>query len=98
MSTLSQFAAGGIKSIQRGTVAMASSPATVTITAVDTSKSILIANSSNGVSYPTGGGEAIALMARSRLNSSTQIVVTSGATIYGNNLFPLVDWQVIEYF
>jgi hypothetical protein len=95
MSTLSQFAAGGIKSIQRGTVA---SSATVTITAVDTSKSILIANSSNGVSFPTGGGEAIALMARSRLNSSTQIVVTSGTTIYGNNIFPTVDWQVIEYF
>jgi hypothetical protein len=98
MSVASQFSGGGIKSIQRGTVSLVSDAATVTITAVNTSKSMLIANSNSGVSYDAGNNVSYALIARARLNSSTQVVVTIETPIYVNAVYPIVDWQVIEYF
>ena len=95
MSTLSQFAAGGIKSIQRGTA----SPGAVTITAVDTAKSILIANSSSGYSLNNSfPDQSISIIARARLNSSTAVVVLNGTNVFLLNSAPIVDWQVIEYF
>ena len=95
MSTLSQFAAGGIKSIQRGT---ATAPATVTITAVNTAKSMLIANSNNGWSYNFNPDTTHSIIARARLNSSTEVIVGDGNRIGSSNVQATVDWQVIEYF
>lgn len=58
MSTLSQFASGGIKSVQRGIFGAAG---TVTITAVDTAKTIV---------YSTSKGSAGTVAASGNINLS----------------------------
>jgi hypothetical protein len=81
MSVASQFGGGGIKSIQRGTVSVLST-ATVTITAVNTAKTML--------NY-LGDAAGSAFL---QLTSSTQITFTSG----DGNFSKSVSYEVIEYF
>jgi hypothetical protein len=93
MSTLSQFAAGGIKSIQRGTITV-STTATATITAVNTAKTMLnFCGCSSGI---LGASSSVALLARIALTSGTQ-VTASGLSAFPNYT-PIVSYEVIEYF
>jgi hypothetical protein len=93
MSTLSQFSGGGIKSIQRGAIAVTGTTI-ATITAVNTAKTILnFCGCTAGRSTTYTG---ITDMARIQLTSSTQITATRLA---GNaNPAPTVSYEVIEYF
>jgi len=94
MSTLSQFAAGGIKSIQRGTISsvVLSSSTTATITAVNTTKTIL-----NYCGCSTGSSGSISDVVRIALTSSTTITLTPRAAIAWS-VPPVVSYEVIEYF
>jgi len=77
----------GIKSIQRGATAANTS---ATITAVDTSKSVLYhlgTSCTSGVAY-TGD------FARAVLTNSTTITFTCGSA--SNS--PVVGWQLVEYY
>lgn len=76
----------GIKSVQRGVKATASSPLTQTITAVDTTKSFVLASAK-------GGGTNYVSVPRVTLTDSTTITFT-GADAYGGN----TDWQVVEFY
>jgi len=93
MSTLSQFSGGGIKSIQRGTIAVNNAvTVTATITAVNTAKTILnYCGCKSGLYY---GGIFTAATAYIRLTSSTQIT----AAAIANHTVATVSYEVIEYF
>ena len=94
MSTLSQFAAGGIKSIQRGTISVVST-ATATITAVNTAKTMLnFCGCSDGytATAPTFASSSIAL------TSSTQVTAKSPIFAYSSPYPAVVSYEVIEYF
>lgn len=115
MSTLSQFGfGGGIKSIQRGTIALPSpsgpvypSPSTIlpltqtaTIIPVNTSKSILYyLGVRNGYSFLEI--ISISVQAMIELTNSTTITATIGLN-YGNyphyTTPPIVSWQLVEYY
>lgn len=91
MSTLSQFFTGGrIKSVQRGTIAMgASGSVAATISAVDTSKSVIFHLGSQSPDNDFSRG-----MTRVQLtNSTTVTALTSGNAGAG----AIVGWQVVEY-
>lgn len=98
MSNLSQFGGGGIKSIQRGniTVNIAGTGTTysntATITAVDTSKSVL---SLLGHTFPasTNFGPAVARLELTNGTTVTAFAGHSGGAV-GNYI---VGWQVVEY-
>lgn len=92
MSTLSQFSGGGIKSIQRGSSA-GTSNRTVTITAVDVNKSIVISTCSNGYD-----GGPITVIDGCYLLNSTTIQIVAGARSLGGGVSANVHWQVIEYY
>lgn len=94
MSTLSQFSGGGIKSIQRGSSA-GTSNRTVTITAVDVNKSIVISNCSSGLrsAYYTAS-----ITDGCYLANSTTIQIVAGERNGGNTANATVHWQVIEYY
>jgi hypothetical protein len=93
MSTLSQFAAGGIKSIQRGTISV-NTVAAATITAVNTAKTMLnFCGSQNGYSSPYANPNGAMI----QLTSSTQVTATAQSLL---TLSPaaVVSYEVIEYF
>ena len=93
MSTLSQFAAGGIKSIQRGTISV-NTTAAATITAVNTAKTMLnFCGSQSGYasSYAHSNGAMI------QLTSSTQVTATAQNLNFLNPA-AIVSYEVIEYF
>ena len=93
MSTLSQFSGGGIKSIQRGVINVASTSTTATITAVNTAKTIL---NFCGCSAGRNTSYVLSDMARIELTNSTQITATR---MPGNaSPAPTVSYEVIEYF
>lgn len=94
MSTLSQFSGGGIKSIQRGSSA-GSSNRTVTITAVDVNKSIVISNCSSGLRGDVDGD--ITVIDGCYLANSTTIQIVAGAP-GASSTDANVHWQVIEYY
>jgi hypothetical protein len=82
MSTLSQFAGGRIKSIQRGTISSgAGGTNTVTINAVDVNKSLL---SHLGTNLYTRQG-------RLSLSSSTEITIIGDANA-------TISWEVVEFY
>lgn len=97
MSTLSQFAGGGVKSVQRGTAVAGN----IAISPVNTAKSVVIATVSNGsVQYKDGlnanayyGGSA-----RVELANTQFITITYASTIGTFVTSPIVAWQVIEYY
>lgn len=96
MSTLSQFA-GGIKSIQRGTISVTLTSgvgsATATITSVNTSKStieLLGASQSSNPSYGTYTDS------RARVELTNSTTVTAFAA--GANSPVVVGYQVVEFY
>jgi len=77
----------GIKSIQRGTTVANN---TSTVTAVDTSKSILFFLGQSNTNSTMNAGDH----ARVSLTNSTTIQATAG---YMGNA-PTVSWQLVEYY
>ena len=76
----------GVKAVQRGVKATASSPLTQTITAVVMAKSFVIVDKKvGGTNYIEGS--------RVTLTDTTTLTFT-GADANGGN----VDWQVIEFY
>lgn len=95
MSTLGQFAGGGIKSIQRGTISVAttagSSSATATITSVDTSKSDIQLLGASGATSGSFSG-----FTRAELTNATTVTAYYiGAGVSGNIN---VGYQVVERY
>jgi hypothetical protein len=92
MSVFTQFAAGNIKSIQRGVTGsvVASGTETITISSVDTGKSILM---NLGVAT-TGTGTFYTAQGYFELTNSTTITYTNGA---GSNSCKAA-WQIVEYY
>ena len=92
MSTLSQFSGGGIKgSVQRGTITIGagSNVATQTITAVDTSKSMI-----NFLGFSGASVSANDSWPRISLTNSTTVTATKAFTI-GT---VVVSYEVIEFY
>lgn len=86
MSSLLALMGTGVKSIQHGAIAITSGSGTATITAVDTSKSVIIpAGSYHSLSNLSGGGAL-------EFASSTSITATWAGT--GG----VVRYTVVEYF
>lgn len=102
MSSLSQFAQSGkIKSIQRGVVSIGTgvSSSSVTITAVDTSKSILHYLGQSSAAYNSGYGtfgSGAAATAYLTLTNSTTI--TASRVIAGTNNTQYIGYQIVEYY
>ena len=107
MSTLSQFTGGGqIKSIQSGVINLgASSGGTATITAVDTTKSILYhLGTTNGIisvnQVSTIGGPSTFLggttsQARLELTNSTTITASAVVTTPGPAAFSVISISAV---
>lgn len=91
MSTLSQFAAGGIKSIQRGIITMSGTSTTATISSVDVNKAFV---SYLGQSTGTTSTDPTRYRARLALTSSTQVTATIGSSIGNSTL----SYEVIEFY
>lgn len=91
MSTLSQFAGGGVKSIQRGTIV---GTGVATISAVDPAKSFISSSCRSG--YSTYGSGAVAHTSSIELTSPTQV---SASNIYfGSGQNSIISWEVIELY
>ena len=93
MSYFSQFGAGNIKSIQRGVTGfVGTSGLTITISSVNTSKSIL---SNNGVQMQGGSTSANSA-------NSGYFEFIDGTTIFfsgpGGGLSTKGAWQIVEYY
>lgn len=96
MSTLSQFVGGSpIKSIQRGSTTTTAASNTVTITSVDTAKSVVIATYMNGLASRFDGTWSIS--ASGVLTNSTTLTVHRGNASTGPSDPPTLHWQVIEF-
>lgn len=97
MSTLSQFYdKGTVKSIQRGYISSPTqSSFTVTVSAVDVGKSLLLATGL--VCTSSGTGYALTSERSATLTNSTTITfgqfIGSGASSISN-----IDWQLIEFY
>lgn len=97
MSSLSQFAGSGIKSIQRGTIAVTLTSgigtATATITSVNTSRSTI-----EFLGATVGSTLGLPIGARVALTNATTVT----ADAYGGNgtsgPIVTVGYQVVEYF
>ena len=95
MSVASQFSGGGIKSIQRGTISAYSASATATITAVNTSKTML---NFCGVTlgYVSGYYTSNPESAYISLTNSTTVTVNNRAGSMA--VPPTVSYEVIEFY
>lgn len=95
MSTLGQFAGGGIKSIQRGTISVlctaGTNSATATITSIDTSKSEV---SLLGASGATSGSYA-GFIRVELTNATTVTAYYVGAGVSGSIS---IGYQVVERY
>jgi hypothetical protein len=91
MSVLSQFARGGIKSVQRGTISLASpaSVVTATISSVDVNKSFI-----SHLGQTTTATDPRYYETRLALTSSTQITATRGV----GSGSAVVSYEVIEFY
>ena len=96
MAVLSQFGfGGGIKSIQRGSTTLTGNSDTVTISSVNTAKSIVIATYRSGRTKEDTTNYAVS--ASAVLTNSTTLTVYRGrASPNVDN--PTLDWQVVEFF
>ena len=91
MSTLTQLAGGGIKSVQRGTITLPGvSSNTATITSVDTNKSML---NFLGVTESTSLTTNNALVRIALTNATT--VTATRSTSTGTSI---VSYEVIEFY
>lgn len=93
MSVFTQFAAGNIKSIQRGVSGSVNAGSTeaITITSVDTAKSILM---NLGVRVTNSGSPEYGGQGYFTLTNSTTITFTNGAA--GQPCAG--SWQIVEYY
>jgi hypothetical protein len=102
MSSLSQFAQSGkIKSIQRGiiTIGTSSSSSSVTITAVDTSKSVLHYLGQSTSSYSSGYGSfGSAGSADAYLSLTNSTTITASRVISGTDITQYISYQIVEYY
>lgn len=99
MSTLNQFFGGGsIKSIQRGVITIPTNgtgTGSATITAVDTSKSVLHLLGFGGYTVVDGSGTN--LLSYLVLTNSTTITAAGGYST--TNGYPAqISWQIVEYY
>ena len=92
----------GIKSIQRDLVSVApGNTDTISISSVDTSKSMVLVSTKNGYSNGTnaGGGYSTSVSASVELTDSTTLTWRSGSGFVATgNVNAEISWQVIEYF
>lgn len=93
MSVLTQFVGGGIKSIQRGVTGSvaANSTEAITITSVDTSKSVL---TYLGTRVTVSGSPEYGAQGYFTLTNSTTITFTNG--VAGQSCGG--SWQLVEYY
>jgi hypothetical protein len=98
MSSLTQFvgAGGRIKSIQRGVVSIGafSNSSTTTISAVDTSKSIL---SFLGQDTSTANAASLIFNRIAYLSLTNSTTITATANASGSSALT-VSWQLVEYY
>lgn len=94
MSNISQFGSGGVKSIQRGVISIASSAysGTATITAVDTSKTELRFLGGSALDPA-----AVQQTARIVLTNSTTITATVLSAVYPGQT-GYVSWELTEFY
>jgi hypothetical protein len=101
MSTRESFLISPIKSIQRGSVtATNNGTGTVTVTAVDTAKSVLTINAVNGIAVGFSSVVSFATSPKMVLTNSTTLTWTGGnSTGYTTtvNTAPSIAWQLVEY-
>lgn len=94
MSVLSQFAAGGIKSVQRGIVTPTTANQNVTIpSAVNVNKAFLSVSVKSGAG--TSAGYYVAITALALLVNSTTIQIQTGLT---PAVFPTLAWEIVEFY
>ena len=90
----------GIKSIQRGRTQITSASVSVTVTSVDTTKSMLIVDWYNGRFYldasGTGATSAQTLESAGVITSSTQIILHRPPS-FGPAANPYAIWQLVEF-
>lgn len=88
MSTLSQFVAGGVKSVQRGSISFSVTSAAASISPVDTAKAVVVFGGfrSNDSDFRTSPSVSLA--------SSTSVLASRSASVGTVT----VEWQVIEYY
>lgn len=96
MSTLSQFSGGGIKSIQRGS-SSGTANRTVTISAVNTTKTVVYSSCASGA-YNFTGDPPTAVIDGCYLLNSTTLQIVAGARNGGNSANATVYYQVVEYY
>jgi len=92
MSTLSQFAGGGLKSVQRGvtTLSTIGTATNVTITSVNLSKSFICLSVKDGLD--TSG---VTRLAGATLTSSTNLQFNP---TYTGNAAAVAYWEVVEFY
>ena len=97
MSTLSQFAGGGVKSVQRGTIVFTSATtAGATITAVDPNKTMLNYLGQNGYYNVTTTNSLDGIgLSRISLTDSTTVTATRYTTSTTGHI---VSYEVIEFY
>lgn len=92
----------GIKSIQRGTVSLDGlGTATVTITSVNTARSILFTSGTGILRNGTAATDILSTRAvQGVLTSATQVSITSqaGGLSGTTNVTGTAAWQVVEYY
>ena len=82
-----------IKSIQRGTVSIGTSTA-VTITAVDTAKSVVLYGGNSAPNAPNNGGYEGSMYSKVVLTDATTVTASRTDSNGGTNI---LAWQVIEF-
>lgn len=99
MSTRESFLISPIKSIQRGSVtATRNSTGTVTVSAVDTSKSVLHINVKSGhANYNTWADSEILIASMSLTNTTTLTWNSPTSTGSDSVINPIIEWQLVEY-
>lgn len=90
---------GGIKSIQRGTVtATRHATGTVTISTVDTTKSVLHINTRNGHATYNAWGDSEIFVPSMALTNSTTLTWNTNATSGSDSVVSAnIEWQLVEY-
>lgn len=99
MSTRESFLISPIKSIQRGSVtATNGSTGTVTVTAVDTAKSVVIISISGGQTYNNAIGDYRATLASMQITNTTTLTwVGCFKNSDTGAQHPTIEWQLVEY-
>lgn len=98
MSTRESFLISPIKSIQRGSVtATNGSTGTVTVTAVDTAKSMLQTSVMSGRLDHTTSGTPFSGSAGMTLTNTTTLTWYAPAQTGSSTVHSVIYWQLVEY-